>query len=155
MKRKLIIILFVIFLIILGFFREFVFVNINTLIYNNKFNENYPYNSFFNSIDSFHFKSLYFAKWFLTAFFIYFFYFLQIRFSWFLFYEKKFKNWIFYLYSFLVMLSIITFLIGWLFNDLRQGYTFSRLFLGFLQSPLPTVFLTPVCYFYKKNISYF
>lgn len=153
MKRKLIITFFIISLIILGFFREFVFVNINTLIYNNKFNENYPHDSLFTIISGFNYKGLYASKWFLTSTFVVLFYFIQIQFSYFLFRDKLFKTWFLYLYVILALLSFITFISGWLFNDLMQGYVFSRLFLGFLQSPLPTVFLTPFCYFYKKNIS--
>lgn len=155
MKRKLITAAFIILLIVLGFFREFVFVNINTLIYNNKFNENYPFHWLFQSFSGFNYSGLYISKWFLTALFIILFYLLQLKISYLLFEEKKFKKWFFYLYVILISLSVITFFVGWLFSDVRQGYTFSRLFLGFLQSPLPIVFLTPVCYFYKKNISYF
>jgi hypothetical protein len=155
MKRKLIIILFIISLITLGFIREFIFVNINILIYNNKFNEHYPFHLLFKSISTFNYKELYTSKWFLTAIFIILFYLIQRKISYFIFEENIFKKWFFYLYLILIVLATITFFAGWLFNDVRQGYTFSRLFLGFLQSPLPIVFLTPVCYFYKKNISYF
>jgi hypothetical protein len=153
MKRKLIIVIFILIIVASGFFREFVFVNVNTLIYNNKFHENYPFNPLFKILSDFNYIGLYSSKWFLTAFFVLFFYFLQVKFNFFLFREEKFKKWYLFLYMVLIIFSVITFLSGWIFNDLKQGYTFSRLFLGFLQSPLPTVFLTPVCYFYKKNIS--
>ena len=40
--------------------------------------------------------------------------------------------------------------IGWLTGSFHRGYTFSRVFLGILQSPLPVMFLIPVHYFAKK-----
>jgi len=47
----------------------------------------------------------------------------------------------------------LAYLIGLLFNVNKESYVISRLLLGLLQSPFPIIFLTPVNYFYKKNIS--
>ncbi|MBK6835988.1 MAG: hypothetical protein IPG89_17670 [Bacteroidetes bacterium] len=40
--------------------------------------------------------------------------------------------------------------IGWVFGNLEKGYTFSRIFMGILQSPLPIMFLLPVAYANSK-----
>ena len=153
MKRKGIIFLFILVLIALGFFREFVFVNINTMIYNARFNENYPISNFFSFIAHLNHKTLYIMKWVLTAVFIALFLFMQIQFSNYLFEKRNFKNFFLLFYLCLNVLASIAYFSGWIFNNLQQGYTFSRLFLGILQSPLPIIFLTPVFYFYEKNIS--
>jgi len=153
MKRKGIIFLFVTLLITSGFIRELVFVNLNTIIINVKFNESYAYNHFFSFFSSFDYKTLYILKWFLTTFFIGLFMFLQLKFSMFLFNEIYFKKWLIFFYVLLIVLATLSYLIGWLFNVNKEAYLISRLLLGLLQSPFPIIFLTPVNYFYKKNIS--
>jgi hypothetical protein len=153
MKRKGIIFLYVIALISLGFAREFVFVNLNTIIINVKFNESYTYNHFFSFLSGFNYITLYISKWFLTAFFIGLFMFLQIKFSLFLYKEIYFKKWFLFFYVLLIFLASLAYFVGWLLNVNREGYIISRLLLGLLQSPFPIIFLIPVKYFYKKNIS--
>jgi hypothetical protein len=153
MKKKVIVFLFVIALIFIGFIREFLFVNLNTIIINLKFKENYSYHHFFTFLTNYNYFSLYVSKWLLTAIFIILFLTIQIQFSYYLFKENYLKKWFLYFYLTLIILASIGYLSGWVYNNIKHGYAISRLFLGILQSPLPIIFLTPISHFYKKNIS--
>lgn len=151
MKRKVFIALgFVGVLIVLGFLREFIFVNTNSILYSKFYNENYPIHSFFNFFKSKSYNFIYISKWFLTFLFILMYFYAQVLTTKFLLKDNILRKWFFFFYLFLVILSVITFAVGWLAGNLNQGYIFSRLFLGILQSPLPIMFLLPVYYFTKK-----
>lgn len=151
MKRKVFIALgFVGVLIVLGFLREFIFVNTNSILYSKFYNENYPVHSFFNFFKDKSYNFIYISKWFLTFLFILMYFYSQVLTAKFLLKENILRKWFFFFYLFLVILSVITFAVGWLAGNLNQGYIFSRLFLGILQSPLPIMFLLPVYFFTKK-----
>jgi len=151
MKRKgLIAFVFIAVLIVLGFLREFIFVNTNSILYSKYYNEDFPLHPFFNFFRDKSYNFIYISKWFLTFLFILMYFYAQVLTAKFLLKENILRNWFFFFYLFLVILSVITFGLGWLAGNLNQGYTFSRLFLGILQSPLPIMFLLPVYYFTKK-----
>ncbi|MCD6066096.1 MAG: hypothetical protein K0S33_922 [Bacteroidetes bacterium] len=137
-------------LIGLGFLREFIFVNTNSILYSKLYNEDYPLHPFFGFFRTKTYTFIYISKWFLTAAFIAAYYILQLLAVKWLLKNSPAKNWLLFFYVFLVILSVITFGIGWLAGSINKGYTFSRVFLGILQSPLPLMFLMPVHYFAKK-----
>ena len=152
MNRKIKIALFVILLILLGLFRETLFVNINGILYNKQFHtDEHVIIWFLCFIKLFSYQTIYVAKWFITPFFAFVFWFVQKKFLWFLFREKKAIKWLSVLYLSLFLLAGIFFVAGWAFEDIYGGYTFSRLFMGLLQSPVPCMILIPTMYLYKQT----
>ncbi len=149
-KKILIAFLFLTVIIGLGFLREFIFVNTNSILYSKFYNENYPMHPFFNFFKDKSYNFIYISKWVFTLLFILMYFYAQVLTAKFLLKENILRKWFFFFYLFLVILSVITFAVGWLAGNINQGYTFSRLFLGILQSPLPIMFLLPVYYFTKK-----
>ena len=154
MNRKIKVILFVLLLISLGFFRETLFVNINAVLYT----------KYFNTVDHsglllerfiivFSYNTIYTAKWFITPFFAFVYWFVQKQFLLLLFNEKKTTMWLSILYLSLFLLAGIFLVAGWAFGNLTQGYTFSRLFMGLLQSPAACMILIPVTYLNTKTNS--
>jgi hypothetical protein len=150
MKKAGIALLLLAALIAIGFLREFIFVNTNGILYTKLYHIDYTFPSFFSFFLSKSYRFVYISKWFLTAAFIAAYYLLQLLTAKWLLKEGPIKKWLLLFYLFLVILSVITFGIGWLAGSLNQGYTFSRVFLGILQSPLPIMFLIPVHYFARK-----
>jgi hypothetical protein len=150
MNRRLKIILFVCSLVLLGVIRETTFININVELYNKYYkttaNKINPVLSF---ISMFSYKTLYIIKWALTPAFALFFLYLQRKFLWFLFAEKKPCRWLNVLYLSLFLLAVISQGIGWMINNMNEGYYFSRLFMGFLESPVPCMILIPAAYLYR------
>jgi len=154
MSKKFKIALFSILLIGLGFFRESLFVSINGVLYNKYFTpENVnvhvirPAFEFFNM---FSYQTLYVSKWFITPLFAFLFWFVQKKFLWLLFSEKKTSYWLTVLYLSLFLLAGVSFCTGWLVGHLNEGYRFSRIFMGLLESPVPCMILIPLTYFYKN-----
>ena len=154
MNRKLKIILFVVLLIFLGFFREHLLVGINAILYNKYFNPTgyqiHTISPAFRFLDTFSYQTLYIAKWFITPFFVFLFWFIQKKFLWFLFHEKKTTHWLSVLYLSLFLLAGIALGFGWIIGNLQGGYRFSRIFMGLIESPAPCMILIPLTYFYKN-----
>ena len=135
----------------LGFFRENLFVNINDVLYSKLYNEPNPiiwYLSFLNNVS---YNTVYIAKWFITPFFAFLFWFVQKELLFVFFNEKKIITWLSVLYLSLFLLAGIFFVAGWALGDIYKGYTFSRLFMGLLQSPVACMILIPTGYLYKKT----
>jgi hypothetical protein len=151
MNRKTKILLLILLLMALGFFRENLFVNINDVLYSKLYNEPNPiiwYLSFLNNVS---YNMVYVAKWFITPFFAFLFWFVQKRLLLILFNEKKIITWLSVLYLSLFLLAGIFFIAGWALGDIYKGYTFSRLFMGLLQSPVACMILIPTGYLYKQT----
>lgn len=154
MYRKLKIAAFVFALVVVGLFRETFFVNLNTLLYYKRANEAYPdwqISAAYRWLDVFSYQTLYISKWFITIGFMLAFWFIQEKFIDLLFHEKKATVWLSMLYLSLLLLAGLAFAGGWLFGHLNEGYRFSRIFMGLLQSPAPCMLLIPLTYFYKHN----
>jgi hypothetical protein len=152
MNRKIKIISFVLVLLLLGFFRETLFVSINSTLYDKFYNENNHrvvwFLSFLNLLS---YQTIYVAKWFITPLFVFVYWFIQRRFLLFLFNEKKFIRWLGILYLSLFLLAGVFYTAGWAFGKIEDGYTFSRLFMGLLQSPVPCMILIPAMYLYRQT----
>jgi hypothetical protein len=152
MSRKIKIILFVFVLLALGFIRETLFVNINSVLYDKLYNENNHFVAWYLSfITRFTYQTIYIAKWFITPLFVFFYWFIQRKFLFFLFNKKTVVRWLGVLYLSLFLLAGIFFAAGWAFGQINDGYTFSRLFMGLLQSPAPCMILIPAMYLYRRT----
>jgi hypothetical protein len=151
MNLKIKIVLFILLLAALGFFRENLFVSINSILYNKLYNDNFPTTWYLSFLYAFSYQTIYIAKWFITPFFAFIFWFTQKQFLWVLFHEKKLTRWLSILYLSLFLLAGIFFVAGWALGDINKGYTFSRLFMGLLQSPVACMILIPTAYLYKQT----
>lgn len=154
MGQKFKITLFVLLLLGLGLFRENLFVNINGVLYNKYFDPiGYDIHSIrppFRFLNNFSYQTLYIAKWFITPLFVVLFWFVQKKFLAFLFQEKNTNKWLTVLYLSLFLFAGISFCTGWMIGHLNEGYRFSRIFMGLLESPAPCMILIPLTYFYKN-----
>jgi hypothetical protein len=136
----------VIYLILIGFFREHVFVNVNyqssKLFYHDSFDYSLP--SDMKWLENFSYKQLYYFKFPLTFVFtlLYFLpaYLTVKRF----FPGKKHPQLTLLVYAFLFILALFVFGIGLLFGGYEKCYSVSRYLMGFVQSPLLMMILVPV-----------
>ena len=151
-SRKIKIILFVVAFVALGFAREYLFVSINDLLYYKYSGEINPYHFVIEKwLTVFSYNTLYIAKWFITPLSAFIFWFVQKQFLLFLFNEKKTTQWLNVLYATLFVLAGIFFVVGWAFGNIEKGYTFSRLFMGLLQSPVACMILIPITFLYTHQ----
>jgi hypothetical protein len=152
-KNSLKYIVFIAVFAVLGFTREFLFVNIN----NRLFNLYYHHNDIkippkLNFITHFDYTTLYYLKYPLTI--IYFLaYFFTAYFAVKLICNgKKNAKWIIYLYAILLVLSGISMAYNYIVHNQLNGdeYTFSRWLMGIAQSPLVAFFTIASSKLYTK-----
>ncbi len=143
-RSKIQISLLVAILVLMGFFREFMFKNINVLLFNSLHKRDYKVPSFFDFMQHWSYYSLYTFKWVLTFLFCSLFFWNQWLLLKKIFGEKNIRIWLIYFYLILLLLSIFAFATGYLIHNPEEGYLFSRKFMGLLQSPVPVMFLIPV-----------
>jgi len=143
-KEALLILFLIIVFIAVGFFRDAVFMNLNSQLYKLYF-KNYDYTlpNWLSAFDSWPYMKLYYFKYVLTALFVLLYLILSI-FSVRLFTENS-KNvkWVFYAYGIVLILSIMTYLGGYFLNNFPKGFLFTRNLLGLLQSPFIVMILIP------------
>ncbi|MGZ3863618.1 MAG: hypothetical protein ACXVPN_09365 [Bacteroidia bacterium] len=154
MKRKLSVAFFVLALLFLGFFREYVFIWINAILYNKyipvaRF-DTAPIRPEFEFLTNYSYNTLYTIKWFITAVFLLAFWLTQKKLLMALFSEKKTNRWLGVMYLSLLLLAGISFFAGWVIGYIHEGYRFSRIFMGLAESPVPCMILIPLTYFYKN-----
>lgn len=134
-------------------FRESLFLNLNAVLYNKYYpdagahgpSESYAF------LEQFSYQSLYNSKWVLTLLIVAAFWFLQRMLLAAIYAEKKPLSWLGMLYLSLLLLAAISYGAGWITGNLEPGYRFSRIFMGLLQSPVPSMILIPIAYFYKQT----
>ena len=145
--------LFFILFALLGFSREFIFVNLNDRLYTMyygheesllpnglQFIKNYSYNTIYYS--KYVLTILYFLAYGLASYMA-----INIICS-----DKPFAKWVIYLYLFIVVISGITMLYNYFINEQLDGdnYLFSRWLMGIAQSPLIVFFMIASHLLYKK-----
>jgi len=144
LKDSLIILLLIILFVAVGFLRDAVFININSQLYKLYF-KNYAFTlpNWLTYFNAWPYMKLYYFKYFLTVTFIIL-YFLLTALSVKLFTgDTKNIKWVFYAYAIVLILSLLSFSIGYFFNNFSKGYLFARNLLGLLQSPFITMLIIP------------
>jgi hypothetical protein len=129
---------------LLGFTKEFLFVNINNQLYKTYYkNNDILISKSLNFLSKYSYETLYYIKYPLTIiyFMVYFmvsFYSVKIICDY-----KKITMWIVYIYSLLFILSSITMFYNYIINNQLSGeeYTFSRWLMGIAESPLVAFFV--------------
>ncbi len=151
MKRIKIIAL-VLLLFFLGFFREFLFENINSHLYylwKGENNPNLPSSLLF--LQNFEYWTLYYAKFFLIAVFTGIYLLVSILLVSQFFREKAFRNITIAFFIGVFAFSGIIFSVGYLLGSGHEAYGISRKLIEFVQSPLACFFLIPAFALYKND----
>ncbi|MBI3519752.1 MAG: hypothetical protein HY062_10400 [Bacteroidetes bacterium] len=153
MKTSIKYLLFIGIFAILGFSREFLFVNVNSQLYSLYYHHSkfiLPDSLFF--LKGLDYTSLYFLKFpFTTVYFLAYFFtsFYAVKF---ICAHKKNAWWVFYIYAILLVLSGISMSYNYFLNNQLGGneYTFSRWLMGIAQSPIVTFFTIASSKLYNK-----
>ncbi len=141
-------------LLFLGYFRDYIFININFLsgvkYYPNIVTDyKLPQQLFF--LNAFTYEQLYYGKFLVTMLFSASFLVVSIIVIKKLFSSLTYVKWTVYTYISLIVLSGVFYTYGMLFNDFNNGYKLSRVFMGFLQSPFVLMVLVPAFKIAEKN----
>ncbi len=153
MKNSLKYMLFIIIFAILGFSREFLFVNTNNQLFKLYYhNEDIKIPPSLDFITHLEYSTLYYLKYVFTII-----YFLAYLFTSYFAVKlicqiKNNAKWIIYIYAILLVLSGISMTYNYLINNQLNGdeYTFSRWLMGIAQSPLVTFFIIASSKLYNK-----
>lgn len=138
-KIGLIILLF----LVLGFFREFFFVNVNALLYKMYYqDQDVRVADVVLPLESLGYQNLYWLKYFFTLLSVSAFFGLSLLSIRWIVKQKKVEVFVGYTYLLLVILAALSMGFGYFINNRLQDdeYTLSRWLLGILQSPLPALF---------------
>lgn len=153
MKNSLKYIFFITIFALLGFSREFLFVNTNNQLFKLYYhNEDIKIPESLEFITHFQYSTLYYVKYLFTI--IYFLAYLLT--SYFavkhICLNKKNTQWVIYIYAILLVLSGISMTYNYLINNQLNGdeYTFSRWLMGIGQSPLVAFFMIASSKLYNK-----
>lgn len=145
--------LFLGFFAILGFSREFLFVNINSQLYRLYYgHSNLPLPESLYFLNNFDFNTLYYLKFPLTILFFFIYLITSVFSVRTLSGNKKYGIWVIYIYALLLILASLTMAYNYFINKDLGGdeYTFSRWLMGIAQSPLVAFFIIAAGALYKK-----
>lgn len=130
---------------IVGYFREFFFVQLNVILYQkyyNQINEGVKLSYFMKYFNQFNYSTLYYSKYIFTLVSVGLFYGLNYMALYTLNHKKNIK---FLKFCYLVLLTLasVSMLYGYLINNRLQDdeYTLSRWLLGIAQSPIVFIIL--------------
>ena len=135
-----------------GFFRDFLFVNINykiTALYYK--NSNYELPAALNFLNGCSYTTLYYLKYFFTAVSILLFFALSLLTVKIFFNQKSYLKWIFLSYIIIILVSGILFGIIYLFTDFNTAYFPTRKILELVESPLLIMIFLPVLLLKEKT----
>jgi len=153
LKNNLKYIFFITVFAILGFSREFVFVNINKQLFSLYYSRgDIQIPSSLSFINHFDYSTLYYSKFYLTIIYFLAYFFASYHAVKLISTDKKNAKWIIYIYSILLILSGISMAYNYIINNQLNGYeyTFSRWLMGIAQSPLVTFFILASSKLYNK-----
>jgi hypothetical protein len=145
MKNKyLLFILFGVLFILLGLYREYLFVNINNLMYLKYYGHStLPVPDELSFLNSLSYKTIYYIKYPFTILSFLSFYGLSYWCLKSLTKDKNLLKWLMYSYLVLLLLSLSSMVMGYVIKMRLQDdeYTFSRWLMGIAQSPLVLLFI--------------
>jgi hypothetical protein len=134
-------------LIAIGYFREYIFVSINYQLYRLYYHveAEYPLPDQLKFLTYFTHKQLYYTKWVLTLLFVLLYFFIT-RFVLAKIFEKRaaMLKLTIGLHLLLILIAAMSYCYDLVFEHTHyKGYELSRVFMGFLQSPLVLMILIP------------
>jgi hypothetical protein len=137
----------------LGYFRNFIFLNINeraSLLYYKSAYPQFP--SFMNMFESYNYNQLVTAKWILTFSFTLIYSLLSATALYVVFNQRQVAFITLGLYGLLFIISLIFIISGRIFLQFYvHGFSISRNITHFQQSPVITIVLLLGVYYYKNN----
>lgn len=138
--------------ILLGFLRDFIFINLNYHLAHLKTEGSRSIaHSFFDFLNQFTFMQVYYSKYVITLLFTI----LNFLLGYFLIRIVLSTEKLLRLYAFLYIAvtaaALLFFAGGFIVGDSDQGYSFSRILMGFLQSPVPAALLIFGYPLYRKS----
>lgn len=143
--------LFLLFIFLIGYLREAIFLVINA-VYEKK---EFPYNSAYITPPDFLYQwsdtTLLYLKWGLTLFFSLIFTGLTLWLIHYYFKIKKYNQFTILIYGTLILFAAIISIIGIIINSFDNVYTLSRFVIGLVQSPLVSLVLFTLFYFISSQ----
>jgi hypothetical protein len=144
----------VVILILVGFLREFLFVNIgyqSTKVYYRDPEFTYELPRSLKWLSSFTYHQLYYGKWLLTVFFYAIYYSITAVTIRFLYRSRRYNLVTIVVHLVLFGIAGVFYLLGYLMNRNAEGYTLAREIMGLLQSPLILMILLPTFYLFQAS----
>ncbi|CAG0952712.1 MAG: hypothetical protein HND27_04705 [Bacteroidetes bacterium] len=143
--------LFFLLIFLVGYFREAVFLVLNTVIHNYPF----PYNAVYSKPPNFLYEistsHLLLLKWVLTGAFSLLFMAFTMGLIHLYFKHKEYNKLVLWVYALLLVVSGFITLLGLITGHFEDVYTFSRFVVGLAQSPLTSLVLFVFIYFKSKT----
>ncbi|MEQ9187365.1 MAG: hypothetical protein RLP15_06485 [Cryomorphaceae bacterium] len=141
-RRRISILLSVVGVIILGFYREFIFVHINEQLFALWYDEPSRASDMIPFLKSTDYYTLYYSKWALTVLFASLFY-VSVGGVLKLIFQTTYWKELGIVYAFLFGVAGIALGIGYLSNNIDDTYTVARFFMGIAQSPILLMLMIP------------
>ncbi len=152
LARKIIIGLSILAVVMLGFLRDFIFVNINYQLQHLYYQTEHTYaHSFFAFLSDYSYQQLYYGKFALTALFTLLYLVLTSLSIQLIYRKRQWLKWILYLFGAMVTVAAIFYGLGYAFGNPTRGYKLARVFMGIVQSPIPLMVLIPAFSLIKKQ----
>ena len=143
-KKTLTLFAIVIIAIVLGFFRDSIFKNINALLKAWDMDRDYYLPSYLSFLENYEYETLSNVKWFLTMFFCILYLFLSVFTIKLLFFNKKYQKITVFTYLGIIALSAFFIFIGIIWkSNAEKMYEFARYLMGMAQSPIVLMILIP------------
>lgn len=146
-KKRTALIAIVILLVLTGYLRDYIFVGIHTSMWYSYHHKPLLHPTPFTVyLIGFSYAQLYIAKWFLTALFTVIYFLLSCGVIKLIFIKKAYIRYLMITYGVLLSVAALFYITGLLSGYTEEGYKFSRIFMGFLQSPFMVMVLIPAFY---------
>ncbi|HRG57923.1 MAG TPA: hypothetical protein PK323_03145 [Bacteroidia bacterium] len=151
LREGFLILILIIVFIVIGFFRDAVFMNLNSQLYKLYF-KNYEYTlpNWLSVFEEWPYMKLYYFKYVLTAIFVVLYFLLSLTSVFAFSGNKKNIKWVFYAYGIVLFLSLLTYIGGYALNNFPKGFLFTRNLMGLLQSPFIVMIIIPALKLEKK-----
>lgn len=149
--RNILILLIVAAYIGVGYLRDFIFININFAIKRMRSGEEFQGHSFMEFLKSFDPSTLFASKFLLTGGFTVLNFLPGALVIFLLFGSRTYIRWFFLLYGAFLLVSLLLYGAGHILGMPQEGYSLARLFMGFLQSPVPLMIFVPLCWLYRRE----
>lgn len=134
--------LIVVAVMVVGYLRDFIAININYhLQYLDTNTERSSAHSFFDFLNQYSYRQVYYSKYALTAVFTVLNYGLGYLFLRILYRNNLLMKIYSGLYATVLVAAAVFFVVGLLLANPENGYRFARILMGFLQSPVPAAVL--------------
>jgi VIT1/CCC1 family predicted Fe2+/Mn2+ transporter len=135
-----------------GFFRDFVFLNVNEQTRVTYYHtHDSTVNPVFSCLSAWSYNRLYFLKWVLTFLFSFLFMALTMVFMRLVFIGKKYLRLVALSYAALILLAGLFFLTGWLAGHSEKSYIIARFLMGIAQGPIVLMVLLPAFKLYERG----